>query len=1547
MVWGKDMLNRLKMPGMWMLLAGLMYTTAYAQPVVNLGPDVFACGSAVLNAGNAGASFLWSTGESTQTITVTASGIYWVDVTDGSGTTRDSINATITSTPATPVVADTSVCGGIPFSISGGATADKVVWYDAPTGGNIRGVGQSISLNLSSNLTLYPQAVNHLPITKVGAVTFPSLLYTNQTRGLTFDVFAPITIHSVVLYSNIATDVTIYVVNASNQTIATTRVQIPGVVNQPARVPLMFDVPAGNNYKLLGLIHSGRLSLPGTGVTFPYVSPGLTSIKSADNGSLGNYNYFFDWEISRTACRSGRSIKNITVLPSPVVNLGLDRLVCGLSGEPLSAFNSGATYLWSTGSTDSAIVVNADGIYSVTADIAGCVDQDTVSLLFLPEADDPVVNDSAVCAGVPFVATAGSPATRVLWYDTPTGGKILGTSASVTLNLSDTTTLYPQAFNHSTVVKVGQVTFPSLLYTNQTRGLLFDALGDMTIQSVVLYSNTPTDVTIFVQNAANQTIASTRVQIPGVVNQAVRVPLFFDVPSGANYKLMGTIHSGQLSLPGSGVTFPYTLSGLTSIKSADNGNLGNYNYFFDWEVSRTGCRSNRVPVTFNTLPSPVVNLGPDLLVCGSTAQVLDATNPSATYLWNTGATTPTLSVTADGVYSVLADINGCTDLDTVEITFIPEALTPARSDTTVCANIPFLLAAGSTTNDVVWVNPATQKPVFTGSSVSLSVSDTTEYVVFGVNHLPASQVGVSTFPGLLYTSNLRGLRFDVFRPITLHSVVLYSNQPTDVTIFLQNAGGQTIASTRVQIPGVVNQPQRVPLFFEIPAGINYQLMGQIHSGQLALPASGVTFPYVVPNLISIKTSHDGNMGNFNYFLDWKVSRPVCYSAPDTVTVNALPTPVANLGQDTVICGTGPYVLSVAQPGASYFWSDSSTLDNFVFLNSDTVGVEISLGICVARDTVSVEFLPEPGTPVAADTLFCGGENVTLSGTTSSGNLVWYGAPTGQNVLGSGPLLNLNIPDSTTLYVESVTASQVFVTGRTNPGTLLYANNTRGIRFDAFTDLNLQNVTVYTLVPTRARIFLQNAAGQTLYSVEKEIAGVNGAATVIDLYFDIPKGNNYRLMAQILSGSLSLPSNVAGYPFTIPGIISLKSDDVGGSANYNFFFRWNVSKAICRSARIPVQVDIKYPLLFDGYYYSCEPFPVTASSNAGGTYLWSTGQTTNSIQIDSSGTYSVVITDATGCEVRDTLEAEIPMTAGLQEDGILCGNTLITNYGADAIHLWNTGDTTATLLINTPGTYSVRVLEPRGCDLRDTITVTGFDTFPVVSLGGDIIACDSVTLNAGNPGLAYLWSTGQTTQSVVVQASGTYFVEVTNANNCATLDTVGVFVTPSPVADFFVEDTVISPNLSVLFVNQSSFGLFFWSFGDGSTSNAFNPAHTYAATGTYCVDLIVTDVNNDCGNDTIEKCFTLLRYPVGLDPVLAANWKVYPVPADEVLHVSWPEGQEVSAEATLWTLGGERLESAALVMGEAQFAVANYPAGRYVLVLRKDGELVGRKLVELR
>lgn len=79
--------------------------------------------------------------------------------------------------------------------------------------------------------------------------------------------------------------------------------------------------------------------------------------------------------------------KTITIdgTAGPIVDLGSDQTICDWTTTTLSATNSGATYLWSTGATDPSITVGTTGKYYVDVSRDGCTSTDTVQITVLPE----------------------------------------------------------------------------------------------------------------------------------------------------------------------------------------------------------------------------------------------------------------------------------------------------------------------------------------------------------------------------------------------------------------------------------------------------------------------------------------------------------------------------------------------------------------------------------------------------------------------------------------------------------------------------------------------------------------------------------------------------------------------------------------------------------------------------------------------------------------------------------------------------------------------------------------------------------------------------------------------------------------------------------------------------------------------------------------------------------------------------------------------------------------------------------------------------------
>jgi hypothetical protein len=190
-----------------------------------------------------------------------------------------------------------------------------------------------------------------------------------------------------------------------------------------------------------------------------------------------------------------------------------------------------------------------------------------------------------------------------------------------------------------------------------------------------------------------------------------------------------------------------------------------------------------------------------------------------------------------------------------------------------------------------------------------------------------------------------------------------------------------------------------------------------------------------------------------------------------------------------------------------------------------------------------------------------------------------------------------------------------------------------------------------------------------------------------------------------------------------------------------------------------------------------------------TYSWPAGFTASNDTLSGlpAGTYMVTITDDNGC--MDSALATINQPAVLaltidSTDDVTCeggndGFALISAAGGTTpySYSWPNGGTNASNGTLTGGSHTVTVTDANGC--LDTITVTLGETYPlpVVNLGADTIVCGAVYNLGAGAATTYLWSTGDTTQSILVDTSNYYSVIAGDTNGCQNSDTVLVIFNP--------------------------------------------------------------------------------------------------------------------------------------------------------------------------
>ena len=160
-------------------------------------------------------------------------------------------------------------------------------------------------------------------------------------------------------------------------------------------------------------------------------------------------------------------------------------------------------------------------------------------------------------------------------------------------------------------------------------------------------------------------------------------------------------------------------------------------------------------------------------------------------------------------------------------------------------------------------------------------------------------------------------------------------------------------------------------------------------------------------------------------------------------------------------------------------------------------------------------------------------------------------------------------------------------------------------------------------------------------------------------------------------------------------------------------------------------------------------------------------------------------------------------------------------------------------------------------------VTVFDTVavsvlpkPEVNIGEDVVICGegSVELDAGNEGAAYLWSTGETSQTVTIaEAAGsgmkTVWVEITNNNGCSNTDTVEIDFAALPVVELGNDTSFCAQDGSSITLDAGNEGdTYLWSTGD--TDRTLTVDTLTLGYGTHELSVDVTDEKGCVGTDQV-------------------------------------------------------------------------------------------------
>jgi hypothetical protein len=277
-------------------------------------------GQTITLTATAGTSFLWSTGETTQSITVSQAGSYTCEVTNFCGTNTSDpfiVNNVIPNPPAT--IGDTVCFSGI-AQLSANASGN-VTWYDE--NGLYVGTGASFTTpTITTSTTYYVKNTDTYADTSKAEPHTNGIGgggYVNSEQYEVFNSYVNSTLGSVLVYAQAAGSVTIELQDETGGLLATTTATVPA---GSSRVNLNFAIPIDSNLRLVG-----KNITTGTGLyrnnnsgTYPYDMTGVLSIVGASAGA-SYYYYFYDWEILRQNSTCSSELVPVTAVVSTCAGL--------------------------------------------------------------------------------------------------------------------------------------------------------------------------------------------------------------------------------------------------------------------------------------------------------------------------------------------------------------------------------------------------------------------------------------------------------------------------------------------------------------------------------------------------------------------------------------------------------------------------------------------------------------------------------------------------------------------------------------------------------------------------------------------------------------------------------------------------------------------------------------------------------------------------------------------------------------------------------------------------------------------------------------------------------------------------------------------------------------------------------------------------------------------------------------------------------------------------------------------------------------------------
>jgi hypothetical protein len=454
--------------------------------------------------------------------------------------------------------------------------------------------------------------------------------------------------------------------------------------------------------------------------------------------------------------------------------------------------------------------------------------------------------------------------------------------------------------------------------------------------------------------------------------------------------------------------------------------------------------------------------------------------------------------------------------------------------------------------------------------------------------------------------------------------------------------------------------------------------------------------------------------------------------------------------------------------------------------------------------------------------------------------------------------------------------------------------------------------VWSTGETTPNITVSTSGAYTVDYDDGSGCGVNTSNTIVVTVNPLPTVNIAGELAICDGGSTTLDAGTGFLSYMWSNGSFTQTINVNTIDEFTVFVTDN--NGCMNSGSVTTTVGTPPSPVITGNLGFCQGASTTLDAGAGfASYSWSTGGTSQSITAATADIYSVTVTTNSGCTGSTSaviVENPLPTPAITGDDGFCPGETAILDAGDGyASYNWFNGANAQSVTVNAAGTYGVTVTDGNGCTGSDSQTITAFTPPmpPIISGGLTFCGGNTTVLDAGENLSSYLWSTGETTNTIVVSTVGTFSVTVTDNNGCTGMDQVTTSLDgelppiPGPVSG---PSTGLCGGSNLVYsidpVLNTDF--YVWTVPDGMTitSGQGTTSITVDAIPNFTSGIIVPKANNACGQSpTFGQSFLLVQGypdvpdtpqgPINIGCISENTYMIDPIPGVDSYNWTVPPG----------------------------------------------------------